>query len=146
MTRIAVLSDLHISPPGPLASFHAGDELADLLPRLRSEHGVDTLVLDGDIFDFLALPNATAMLHPEQVPELVGQTFDDIKKIEWGKKIFDELGALARAGTTIVVLPGNHDPELAHPEAMPILRARCGLRRDLPPPRARRGWPSPLLR
>lgn len=35
--------------PDPLASFHAGDELAGLLARLRPNHGVDTLVLAGDV-------------------------------------------------------------------------------------------------
>ena len=59
MTRIAVLSDLHISPPGPLCSFHAGDELAALLPRLRAAHAVDTLVLAGD---FLALLTRCTLL------------------------------------------------------------------------------------
>jgi hypothetical protein len=94
MTRIAVLSDLHISPPGPLASFHAGDELAGLLSRLRSEHTVDTLVLDGDVFDFLALPDSQATMHPEQVPALVHQAFTDIHATPWGKGIFDALGSL----------------------------------------------------
>jgi len=127
MTRIAVLSDLHISPPGPLASFHTGDELAGLLARLRTDHAVDTLVLAGDVFDFLALPAATAVMHPAQVPALVGQALADLHAIAWGKQIFDALGALARAGTQIIVIPGNHDPELAHPDVPAILRARCSL-------------------
>jgi UDP-2,3-diacylglucosamine pyrophosphatase LpxH len=130
MTRIAVLSDVHISPPGPLASFHAGDKLASLLARLRSDHGVDTLVLAGDVFDFLALPTATATMHPEQVPAFVSQALSDVSQIDWGKQIFDALGALAVAGTQIVVIPGNHDPELAHPDVPAILRARCGLAVD----------------
>ena len=127
MTRTAVLSDLHISPPGPLTSFHVGDELAGLISRLRSEHTVDTLVLAGDVFDFLALPTSTATMYPAQVPAFVGQAFDDIHATEWGKKLFEALGALARAETKIIVIPGNHDPELAHPEVPAILRVRCGL-------------------
>lgn len=130
MTRIAVLSDLHISPPGRLASFHVGEELAGLLARLRSEHAVDTLILAGDVFDFLALPGATATMHPEQVPAFVGEALLEIEKTEWGQKLFQALGALAEAGTRIVVIPGNHDPELAHPEVPAILRARCGLLAD----------------
>ena len=130
MTRIAVLSDLHISPPGPLASFHVGAELAGLLSRLRSEHAVDTLVLAGDVFDFLALPAATATMYPEQVPAFVGRALDDIHETEWGKQIFEALGALAHARTQIIAIPGNHDPELAHPEVPAILRARCGLAAD----------------
>jgi len=130
MTRIAVLSDLHISPPGPLTSFHAGHELACLLARLRTDHSVDTLVLAGDVFDFLALPAAKETLQPAHVPELIGQALTDIAANDRGSQIFGELGALARAGTAIVVLPGNHDPELAHPAAPAILRARCGLPDD----------------
>src|SRR4029079_18389958 len=98
-----------------------------LLTRLPFDHAVDTLILAGDVFDFLALPTATAAMHPEQVPALVSQALTDISKIEWGKQIFDALGALARADTRIVILPGNHDPELAHPGVPAILRARCGL-------------------
>src|SRR4051794_4042154 len=101
MTRIAVLSDLHISPPGPLASFHMGDELAGLLGRLRSDHAVDTLVLAGDVFDFLAMPAATAVMRPEQVPAFVSQALTDIENVEWGKKIFKALGNLVRTSTQV---------------------------------------------
>jgi predicted phosphodiesterase len=127
MSRIAVLSDLHIAPPGPLVSFHVGDRLADLLGQLRTKHGVETLVLAGDVFDFLALSGATATMHPEQVPAFVGKALGAIADTEWGAQIFGELGALARAGTAIVVIPGNHDPELAHPDVPALLRARCRL-------------------
>jgi UDP-2,3-diacylglucosamine pyrophosphatase LpxH len=124
---VAVLSDLHISPPGPLASFHAGAELAGLLPRLRPDHGVSTLVLAGDSFDFLALPAATPVMAPEAVPGLVDAAFTAIAAHAWGQSIFDALGELARAGTQLVLIPGNHDPELAHPAVGDLVRARCGL-------------------
>lgn len=130
MTRIAVLSDLHISPPGPLTSFHVGEELAGLLSRLRAEHAVDTLILAGDVFDFLAVPAATATLRPEAVPGFVGETLGALADTGWGAKLFEALGAFARSGGQIVVIPGNHDPELAHPEVPPMLRARCGLAAD----------------
>ncbi|HEX7836445.1 MAG TPA: metallophosphoesterase [Kofleriaceae bacterium] len=127
MTRLAVLSDLHISPPGPLCSFHAGLQLAHLLDRLRPDHDVATLVLAGDIFDFLALPTATAVLVPEAVPGFVDGVFARLAALDWGQAIFAALGQLARHGTQLVVIPGNHDPELAHPEVADLLRARCGL-------------------
>lgn len=127
MTRIAVLSDLHISPPGPLSSFHAGAELVELLSRLRNKHAVTTLVLAGDIFDFLALPTATAEMIPNDVPGFVDAAFAALAALDWGKAIFDALGDLARAGTQLIVIPGNHDPELAHPTVGELLRARCGM-------------------
>jgi UDP-2,3-diacylglucosamine pyrophosphatase LpxH len=127
MTRIAVLSDLHIAPPGPLVSFHAGEELAALLGRLRSKHQVTTLVLAGDILDFLAMPGATGTMQPAEVPATLSRAMAEIKAVEWGARIFNTLGVLAREGVQILVLPGNHDPELAHPDAGSILRAGCGL-------------------
>ncbi|MCW5806512.1 MAG: metallophosphoesterase [Deltaproteobacteria bacterium] len=130
MNRIAVLSDLHISPPGPLTSFHLGYELAALIRDLRTEHAVDTLILAGDVFDFLAIPTATASMHPENVPTFVGDALNEIANTESGLKIFQALGAFARSSGQIIVIPGNHDPELAHPEVPGILRTRCDLPAD----------------
>ena len=122
-----MLSDLHIAPPGPLSSFHAGPELVGLLARLRRDHRVRTLVLAGDVFDFLALPAATATMQPAAVPGFVDATLAAIARLDWGLSLFQQLGALAGAGTEVILLPGNHDPELAHPEVAALLRARCGL-------------------
>ncbi|MBP8806019.1 MAG: metallophosphoesterase [Kofleriaceae bacterium] len=130
MTTIAVLSDLHIAPPGPLASFHAGAELAGLLGRLRAKHDVDTLLLAGDIVDLLALPDSTATLDPATIPARLTDLFHEIGDTPWGAQVLGALGDLATAGVRVVVLPGNHDPELAHPEAMSILRKACGLDSD----------------
>jgi tetratricopeptide (TPR) repeat protein len=130
VTTIAVLSDLHIAPPGPLASFHAGAELAGLLGRLRAKHDVDTLLLAGDIVDLLALPDSTATLDPATIPARLTDLFHEIGATPWGAQVLGALGDLATAGVRVVVLPGNHDPELAHPEAMSILRKACGLGAD----------------
>lgn len=130
MTRIAMLSDLHLAPPGPLVSFHAGEALASLLSRLRSDHAADTLVLAGDVFDFLAVPGASGVMHPAEVPSFVDKVFRDLRETDWGKSVFNAIGALGRAGTQISILPGNHDPELAHPEVLALLRAHCGLAVD----------------
>ena len=58
--RLLVLSDLHISPLGPLSSFHAGPELAQFLAR--NARGDTTLVLAGDIFDFLQIEGRPSTL------------------------------------------------------------------------------------
>jgi UDP-2,3-diacylglucosamine pyrophosphatase LpxH len=52
-TRLVVLSDLHIAPAGPLASFHAGSALANLLhANARAD---TTLFRAGEVFDFLQI-------------------------------------------------------------------------------------------
>jgi UDP-2,3-diacylglucosamine pyrophosphatase LpxH len=132
MTRLAVLSDLHLAPPGPLSSFHAGRELVALLGKLRSEHHVSTLVLAGDTFDFLAVETRPATLFRFEIPAFIDGVFGQLAGTDWGRYLFASLGALVRAGTDVVVLPGNHDPELAHPTAAATLRTRCGLPVDEP--------------
>lgn len=139
MTRLAVLSDLHLAPPGPLSSFHAGTELAALLRKLRS----DTLVLAGDTFDFLAVETRTTTLCPAEIPALIEHVLDQLAGTDWGRDLFAALGALVQAGTELVLLPGNHDPELAHPAAAALLRTRCGLPADDPGLRIE---PGPLRR
>ncbi|MBK7538081.1 MAG: metallophosphoesterase [Myxococcales bacterium] len=133
MTRLAVLSDLHLAPPGPLSSFHAGTQLAALMHKLRSEHHVATLVFAGDTFDFLALETRTATLSPAEIPALIDHVLGQIASTDWGRDLFAALRALVQSGTDIMLLPGNHDPELADfAAAARLLRTRCGLPADEP--------------
>jgi UDP-2,3-diacylglucosamine pyrophosphatase LpxH len=113
MTRLLVLSDLHISPPGPLATFHAGPALAALLhANARAD---TTVVLAGDIVDFLQIEDRPPVLDMPGAPALVRRTLAAVAAEPWGRAIFDALAALLRAGGRCVLLPGNHDPELHHP-------------------------------
>lgn len=117
--RLLVLSDLHIAPPSRLASFHAGPTLAMFL---RENARPDTtLVLAGDIVDFLQVENRPPHLDMPGAPALMRATLHAIATTPWGRAVFDALAACLQAGGRVVLLPGNHDPELHHPETRAIL-------------------------
>src|SRR6185437_7449934 len=113
MTRLLVLSDLHMSPPGPLATFHAGAALADLF-QANARAGT-TIILAGDIVDFLQVKDRPPVLDMPGAPALMRRALAAIVAEPWGRAIFDGLAALLRAGGRCILIPGNHDPELHHP-------------------------------
>lgn len=123
--RLLVLSDLHISPPGPLATFHQGPALAAFLQA--NARADTTLVLAGDIVDFLQVDDRPPVLDMPGAPALMRRTLKAITAQPWGRAIFDALGALLRAGGHIVLLPGNHDPELHHPHTRAVFLDAVGL-------------------
>ena len=123
--RIFVLSDLHIAPPSRLSNFNAGPELVAFLNHLPAG---STLVLAGDTFDFLELPNRPGTLHLATAPDLCERLLDGIEtKHPWGPAFFAALGSLGERNIRCVLLPGNHDPELYHPDAEVVLQKKIGL-------------------
>lgn len=124
MQRLIVLSDLHIAPPGPLDSFHSGPALAACIASLAAPG--TTLVLAGDVFDFLQLDDRPPALDLDAVPALLGALLDTIGTCDWGQALWRALAALLDAGGELVVLPGNHDPELLHPVTAQLLGAALG--------------------
>lgn len=126
--RLLVFSDLHMAPQGPLNNFHAGLKLAACL---RKQCRPDTLlVLNGDIFDFLQLEQHPRRLAPEELPSLIQSLLDQVAETPWGREVFQSLRDHITSGGRCLYLPGNHDPEMAHPEAEQILRRALGLEPD----------------
>lgn len=117
-THLLVLSDLHISPPGPLATFQQGPALAAFL-QAHADPAV-TLVLAGDIVDFLQVEGRPPVLDMPGAPALMRRTLAAVAAEPWGRAIFAGLADLLRAGGRIVLLPGNHDPELHHPHTRAV--------------------------
>jgi len=118
-----VLSDLHIAAPGPLNNFHAGPELVRFLRALPDGA---TLVLAGDFLDFLQ-QERPPVLDLAGAPALIEGLLASLAEEEWGAALFAALGDFVGREGHCVVLPGNHDPELHHPEAGPLLRCAAGL-------------------
>lgn len=117
--RVLVFSDLHLAAPGPLNNFHSGAELAACL---RSTCDRDTLlVLNGDIFDFLQVDREPRRLVLSEAPRLIEEMLSQLASSSWGQEVLSALGEHVRAGGSCILLPGNHDPELAHPAAAPAL-------------------------
>ncbi len=117
--RLIVLSDLHIAPPGPLCAFQSGHELAALL-REQSRPGT-TVVFAGDIFDLLHVDQHPGVLDMPGAPDFLRQTLRAIRDTQWGNDVFQAITALVQAGGRCILMPGNHDPELHHPDARSIL-------------------------
>ncbi len=126
--RLLVFSDLHMAPPGPLNNFLAGPPLAACL---RAQCRPDTLlVLNGDIFDFLQVERHPRQFAPARLPSLIAGMLTQVSQTPWGREVFDAIGGHLAAGGRCVYLPGNHDPEMAHPAAEGALRRALGLASD----------------
>ena len=118
IARLLVLSDLHISPPGPLATFQQGPALASFVKQAARPD--TTLVLAGDVVDLLQLEPRPPALDMPGAPDLLRRALTEIAAAGWGKELFSALAALLRSGGHLVILPGNHDPELFHPLARDV--------------------------
>jgi len=122
--RIIILSDLHMAPPGPLSGFHSGDALAAFL-EAHAEAGT-MLVLAGDTLDLLALEERPDHLDLPVADSLLDEVVSRITSHDWGKAVFAGLRKLLDKGGTCVVMPGNHDPEMAHPKSLDAIRKVLG--------------------
>jgi UDP-2,3-diacylglucosamine pyrophosphatase LpxH len=112
-----VLSDLHISSQPGLFQRHR--ELSAFLRTLASRKEPRRLVLAGDTFDFLAVPGYDGLV-PSRAPGHLGTILDDVSN----RDVVSALAALPEAGCALLVIPGNHDLELALPTVQQALRAR----------------------
>lgn len=97
--RLLVLGDIHL---------HAGsdrsvsEDFAALLDRSLADAGPFRLVLSGDVYD-LAVAGAAPLA--ERLAAIDA----------WHPRFHDALARLCRAGGEVILLPGNHDAEMAEP-------------------------------
>ncbi|MCU0686039.1 MAG: metallophosphoesterase [Polyangiaceae bacterium] len=113
--RLFVVSDLHLAPRDALSIFSSKAQLAAWVRSLAALEGRVGLVLNGDIVDFLADQGALPF-----DPVGAGDKLREV--IENNAEVFGALGDfLDGEGRTLVLLLGNHDVELALPEANAIL-------------------------
>jgi UDP-2,3-diacylglucosamine pyrophosphatase LpxH len=123
INRLAVFSDLHLAPPGPLNNCRSAAELAACLRATSTPETL--LVLAGDVFDFLQLDGRPAVLDLAGAPALVARVLAGLDTD--GQAVLAAVGDHVHTGGRVWVMPGNHDPELAHPAAEAILRQATGL-------------------
>jgi len=117
--RLLVVSDLHLTPPDAFDAFRAGDALATFVQA--SARPGTTLALAGDVFDLLQLPGRPASLDLRAAPDLIRAALGGIAATSWGRDLFQGLRQLLQSGGRCLVLPGNHDPELHHPDTRALL-------------------------
>jgi UDP-2,3-diacylglucosamine pyrophosphatase LpxH len=117
-TRI-IISDLHVGQNDEFDIF-AGPGKSELFAAFIDHvRGHDTpieLIINGDFVDFLQLrpwndlSRATALTKINSIVTGSSRFFDDLGKV------------LKKPENKIVILPGNHDVELAYPEVGKVLR------------------------
>ncbi|MBF0623143.1 MAG: metallophosphoesterase [Magnetococcales bacterium] len=113
-TPVIILSDLHISPYTLAPPFNDWTQLISLLQKGWSDE--TALVLNGDCFDFLAQPNRDRFLDLAGAADFVENELNKIKQLPYGEQFFNALTQWIQSGKRIILIPGNHDPELFHPE------------------------------
>jgi UDP-2,3-diacylglucosamine pyrophosphatase LpxH len=122
-----LVSDLHLGGgsaaarwgPGFADEFDGDEAFPTFLTSLTSGRGRPSrLVLLGDTLDFLRVPVPGA-LYARNDAEAVGQ-LDQIAAAH--PAVFEALSTIANAGTTLDVVIGNHDVELARPAVQRRLR------------------------
>jgi UDP-2,3-diacylglucosamine pyrophosphatase LpxH len=106
------ISDLHMGGAEPGAQiFKSGPELAKLIEFLRTKSGKVALVINGDMVDFLAEPDAKAF-----DPDGAIQKLDRIAGDAAFAPVWKALRKFARTKDRRLILTlGNHDVELALP-------------------------------
>lgn len=124
--RIVVLSDLHLAPAGPLNNFWASAELSDFLQaHTRAD---TTLVFAGDTFDLLQLPDRAPYLNFSTAPDLLYSFLGRISETPDGARLLKALRTAILEASQLVMIPGNHDPELFHPLCRDALLRALDLR------------------
>lgn len=106
------VSDLHMGGLGPGAQiFDSGPELAKLIDHLRTKPGKVGVVINGDMVDFLAEPDAKPF-----DPEGAIHKLDRIAGDPAFEPVWKALQKLVRTkGRRLIITLGNHDLEFALP-------------------------------
>jgi UDP-2,3-diacylglucosamine pyrophosphatase LpxH len=108
--RAVVLSDLHLGPAGPLATFREGRALARFIAGLAAADEPPTeLVLAGDVFDFLQVEGYDGFDAGRAAERLRGEILagPETAPVVEALRLFG-----GRGGGEITLLAGNHDPEM----------------------------------
>lgn len=121
--ELFILSDLHLAAERGVGLFQADEELADCLRWILTETRDSVIVLAGDMLDFLA-PNHE---NPEPGFNGLGNRTQNI--IDHHPEVFEALSELARSPQhRLVILGGDHDPELIFPPVQERVERCFGIR------------------
>ena len=128
--KIFVISDLHLGGLTGKRAFREADALKNFIETVRLDPLENiALVINGDIFDFLAGGPDTPEFNtrPEHFLRELSTDGDELQPV------FAALGALLRdnRGRRLVLQLGNHDIELALPSAQEALREALNITEPL---------------
>jgi UDP-2,3-diacylglucosamine pyrophosphatase LpxH len=119
--ELFVLSDLHLAAERDAGLFRSDAALADCLRWILKETRDSVTVLAGDVLDFLVPYDGS--------PAADFTTLGDRTRaiIECHPEVFDALAELARSPWhRLVIMGGNHDPELVFPAVQETVERRTG--------------------
>jgi UDP-2,3-diacylglucosamine pyrophosphatase LpxH len=120
--ELFVLSDLHLAAERGSGLFRADAELADCLRWILTETRDSVTVLAGDVLDFLIVEGG----QPETDFESLGGRTREI--LRHHEEVFEALACLVRSPRhRLVIMGGNHDPELIFPSVQEAVERRLGL-------------------
>lgn len=140
--RAVILSDIHLGPGGAFTLFRERDALVELLGWVRDGEPTE-LILAGDVFDFLQCEDYQGFDIAKAAPR-----FAEIAANSDGRAVLNALAAVqADPRHRLVVMAGNHDPELVLPSVRAALSAALGgapVWADDAPLRARSGTEPPI--
>jgi UDP-2,3-diacylglucosamine pyrophosphatase LpxH len=125
-----IVSDLHLGAGGacPLEDFHDDGLFADWVGELAGAGSRSTLVLNGDIIDFLQIevPAAGDPLPDDYLWDEATSVAKLRRCAEGHPAVFEALGGFVAAGGSLLVTVGNHDLDLAWPAVQAELHALVG--------------------
>jgi UDP-2,3-diacylglucosamine pyrophosphatase LpxH len=133
-SRLWVLSDLHLTPPGEQCVFVAHEALVSLIDHLTETPPAQPqnwLVLNGDVFDHLQIPGYDALSLPLAV-QRTGQMLDALDAEPRERNVVQALRRFVACGHRLSCMPGNHDAELNLAPVQQLLSARLGSTTVLP--------------
>lgn len=134
-SRLWVLSDLHLAPPGDQCVFRAHEALTGLVEHLAAMPVTEPpqwLVLNGDVFDYLQIPGYDELSLP-LATQRTDQILDALAAEPPGRNVVQALRCFSARGHRLSCMPGNHDAELNLAPVQELLSARLGSTTTLPP-------------
>jgi UDP-2,3-diacylglucosamine pyrophosphatase LpxH len=116
---VIVISDLHLSSDKPgQGLFRADENLEQFLLWVYLTAPDSMVVLNGDVLDYLFAPDSPGL----DAKKLGGETDAILQRHE---KVFKAFGKLACSRRhQLVILSGNHDPEMTFPEVQMKIESR----------------------
>ena len=134
-SRLWVLSDLHLAPPGELCVFQAHEGLTSLIDHLAAcpvTNPPQWLVLNGDVFDYLLIPGYNE-LDLTLAVKRTGEILDALDAEPPARNVVQALRRLTARGHKLSCMPGNHDAELNLAPVQEMLLNRLGSTTEMPP-------------
>ena len=130
--EVIIASDLHLAAERKQGLFRADTELQQFFSWVLKEVPDSTIILAGDVFDYLIAEektnSAAAFFNLQEAPERTRFI------IAHHEDVFEALAQLAQSPHhQLVILGGNHDPELACPAVQEVISARLSGSSSHPP-------------